>query len=220
MFISLLLVTMGCSGPQILGSKRHLLDGVEVVRDLNVSSLHIRQTRIADKECSNGYTNTIELDGPINSDSAYVIGKVLNELDKCYKSGKNVVPTVYLNSSGGRLLDGYEIGRIFRENSVSTRVIEGQVCASACAVAFLGGHFRQVTQDARLVFHAPYVRTAYGIECKDKNSTEHLLNYYREMLVYSSDAQRLFERTMSHCGESSGWVLDSGAADLFGISKN
>ena len=69
---------------------------------------------------------------------------------------KNNVPmdsTVYLNSLGGNLLGGIELGKVFRKyefrTTIGTKHIENGnrsskpgVCYSSCALAFLGGKFR------------------------------------------------------------------------------
>jgi hypothetical protein len=52
---------------------------------------------------------------------------------------------VRLNSPGGLTLEGMEVGRVIRDASLETLVARGDVCASACALAFLGGTRRYVT---------------------------------------------------------------------------
>ncbi len=52
---------------------------------------------------------------------------------------------VRLNSPGGLTLEGMQIGRVIRDASLETLVARGDLCASACALAFLGGTRRYVT---------------------------------------------------------------------------
>ena len=47
--------------------------------------------------------------------------------------------TLELSSSGGELLESIKIGYLLREFEVATLVRKGDVCLSACALAFLGG---------------------------------------------------------------------------------
>ncbi|WP_289298789.1 hypothetical protein [uncultured Reyranella sp.] len=47
--------------------------------------------------------------------------------------------TAELSSSGGDLLEGLKVGYLFREFEVATIVRKGDICLSACAMAFLGG---------------------------------------------------------------------------------
>ena len=47
--------------------------------------------------------------------------------------------TIEFSSKGGDLLEGIKIGYLLREFDVATLVREGDLCLSACALAFLGG---------------------------------------------------------------------------------
>jgi hypothetical protein len=64
------------------------------------------------------------------------------------------VVVVSLQSRGGDLRAGMEIGRTIRSNQFETVVEEG-VCASACALAWLAGRPRYAGLDASIGFHAP-----------------------------------------------------------------
>jgi hypothetical protein len=65
---------------------------------------------------------------------------------------------VVLNSIGGNLLAGIRIGNVIRLKGFATAVRDGQICASACAVAWLGGVVRYMGVDARIGFHAAFDR--------------------------------------------------------------
>jgi hypothetical protein len=65
--------------------------------------------------------------------------------------------TVSFASEGGALLAGIRIGTLIRERRFTTLVPDGAVCASACAVAWLGGTNRFVGRGANVGFHAAYV---------------------------------------------------------------
>ena len=69
--------------------------------------------------------------------------------------------TVHLNSPGGSLQEGMDLGRYFHANAIATYIVgPGASCASACAMAFLGGRdrngdaLRVKGADARLGFHS------------------------------------------------------------------
>jgi ATP-dependent protease ClpP protease subunit len=64
---------------------------------------------------------------------------------------------VLLISEGGNLLAGIEIGRIIRVRNFSTGVAPGTLCASACAMAWLGGTSRYMSANSRVGFHAAYI---------------------------------------------------------------
>ncbi len=64
---------------------------------------------------------------------------------------------VALHSDGGQLIAGIEIGKIIRLKNYFTLVPAGSRCASACAVAWLGGTRRFLDGNAKIGFHAAYV---------------------------------------------------------------
>jgi hypothetical protein len=82
------------------------------------------------------------------------------------------VRIVRLESPGGLVLPALQVAAIIQQRGLDTYV--GRLCASACTVAFLGGHQRWLASDARLGFHqahAPgaspeqasaYLQAAYG----------------------------------------------------------
>jgi hypothetical protein len=65
--------------------------------------------------------------------------------------------TVAFRSRGGRLLAGIRIGAVIRAKKFTTVVPDGASCASACALAWLGGVRRLVGQDSSVGFHAAFV---------------------------------------------------------------
>jgi len=64
---------------------------------------------------------------------------------------------VNLNSPGGSLLSGIQIGTIIRLRAFSTVVKGNSVCASACAYAWLAGVQRYAENSSKIGFHAAYV---------------------------------------------------------------
>jgi hypothetical protein len=61
---------------------------------------------------------------------------------------------VAFSSDGGSLLAGLRIGEVIRRKRFSTIVPDGRRCASACALAWLGGVERFIGTDGRIRFHA------------------------------------------------------------------
>jgi hypothetical protein len=61
---------------------------------------------------------------------------------------------VLLMSPGGNLLTGLEIGRIIRMRNFATGVAPETRCASACALAWLGGTQRFMSSNSLIGFHA------------------------------------------------------------------
>ena len=110
------------------------------------------------------------------------------------------------------------MGKLFKKYEINTYVTGGQQCSSSCAIAFLGGVFRTMKDDAELLFHAPYVSSGIAIDCSDYGQVDELKKYYQANLGYK-DGEYLLERTMDYCSNSSGWTLNADGAKLFGILK-
>jgi hypothetical protein len=64
---------------------------------------------------------------------------------------------VVFQSPGGNLVAGIEIGKAIHLKGFSTFVPDTVQCASACALAWLGGRVRFMSNTARVGFHAVYV---------------------------------------------------------------
>jgi hypothetical protein len=69
---------------------------------------------------------------------------------------------VFISSPGGNLKAGIEIGRAIHRKGFRTAVAD--VCASACALAWLAGSQRFATDDSRIGFHVAYSGGVQKIE--------------------------------------------------------
>ena len=96
---------------------------------------------------------------------------------------------IYLSSPGGSLIEGLKLGYLFKELRIKT-VVEGDrpnnLCASACALAFLGGHdpegrpWRSSTTNSLLGYHQFYC--AGGQRCSEEQAAVSvILRYGRDM---------------------------------------
>jgi hypothetical protein len=97
--------------------------------------------------------------GPIDLDA----GKRLNQFLTSQRIPANSY--IYLNSPGGSLVGGMNLGRIIRQHNLRTDVgsrnsdrplghaVAPGECYSACALAFLGGEFRFLRGDSRYGVH-------------------------------------------------------------------
>jgi hypothetical protein len=93
---------------------------------------------------------------------------------------------VAFQSDGGNLVAGIRIGALIREKKFTTVVPDGASCASACALAWLGGTRRLVGQDASVGFHSAYVLKSYGpVESSSGNA---ILGAYLNQLGLSESA--------------------------------
>jgi len=64
------------------------------------------------------------------------------------------VQTIVLSGPGGHYGVGVRMARLIRDQGLDTLAV-GE-CASACTIAFMGGHTRTLESGARLGYHAPW----------------------------------------------------------------
>ena len=187
------------------------------IRNIQVNNLEIIES-ISSTYCKTGKHHQLYLKGIINDDSVVIVEKVLQQMPRCLDDkGRYNVTVVFLNSRGGYLADGFKMGKLFTQYQIQTIIGDGDVCMSACSTAFLGGYYRSMWGNAKLVVHAPYIRTSpHTIECQSKSRAEDLKSYYVSRLG-NSQGDLLFERTMQYCSSSNGWTLNKDAAQLFGL---
>lgn len=95
---------------------------------------------------------------------------------------------IYLASSGGSLYEGMRLGMFFKNNRIKTVVEGGEICASACALAFLGGRdnegrpWRSSSSNSYLGFHAfSSADSPYQNESETQMVVSHILDYGREV---------------------------------------
>ena len=94
--------------------------------------------------------------------------------------------TVEFRSKGGRLLAGIRIGAQIRAKRFNTVVPDGAQCASACALAWLGGARRFVGENSSVGFHTAYIlKTAGPAESGPGNA---ILGAYLNQLGLSEEA--------------------------------
>jgi hypothetical protein len=94
--------------------------------------------------------------------------------------------TVAFRSEGGSLLAGIRIGTLIRDRGFATLVPDGAWCASACAVAWLGGVQRLLGTDSKVGFHAAYVLK--GHKATESGPGNAVLGAYLYQLGLSEDA--------------------------------
>lgn len=110
--------------------------------------------------------NMIHISGPIEiGDGKRLSAFIESEkarLKPTLSEGDSFEWKVSLDSTGGSLSDGIEIGRLFHTHQFETLIERGKSCYSACAIAFLGGvrqyatgigPWREMQPGATLGFH-------------------------------------------------------------------
>jgi hypothetical protein len=93
------------------------------------------------------------------------------------------VSLVVFSSAGGRILEAVAIGELIRARGFDTGVLAGSVCASACALAWLGGITRMMESGATVGFHAAYSLDEDGV-ARENGAANALVGAYLTTLGY------------------------------------
>jgi hypothetical protein len=131
-------------------------------------------------------TALVHLDGRIDAGAPERLTKALDRI--------NGRIAIWLNSPGGNLFAGMQLGRVIRKHGASTHIIDSRTllpgeCYSACSLAFLGGVYRFNDNGARYGVHRASVSPTTGNVDLGQDLSAAIRNYIREMGV---DA-RLFD---------------------------
>jgi len=167
--------------------------------------------------------HTIRLTGLIERGDADRLRDVLTGLGPSVASMSDTpVTTVELSSLGGDLIEGLRIGSLFKELRVFAVVRRGDVCLSACALAFIGGSSRNVPPSAvgrcnleiggKVAFHnfwlnAPAVRASTSPDpvasrlqgfADARGGAAKLVSYAGEMGIEAKFVGNLMGRPVEH----------------------
>lgn len=120
--------------------------------------------------------------------------------------------TVYLDSPGGKIHPALEIGKMIRLKGFATAVQEAE-CASACAMVWLAGEPRMMSNFTSIGFHTPYVIDKNG---KTKSDVTHgaLVGSYLTSLGFS---QKVVMFAVTAGADDMRWLQKS-TADQLGIA--
>src|SRR5262245_8912007 len=127
-------------------------------------------------------TTLVYLDGPIDAGAPDRLSTALGRT-----TGKIAI---WLNSPGGNLFAGMQLGRLIRARGASTYIINPRTllpgeCYSACALAFLGGVYRFSDYGARYGVHQAWLpaERATGERDLGPDLSTAIGSYMREMGV-------------------------------------
>lgn len=166
-----------------------------------------RDVRLVKNHYNQEYPYHIEFSGPINSTNVSTIIGMLEEVRPLHKGTRangttyNYIVPIYLDSNGGVASEGIRLGEAFRRIGVKAQVTDGQVCASACADAFIGAKFRTIYPGGIVAVHSPYTTGNYGAtKCIPVNSPmaqpfkDHAYN-----MLGQKDGQRFINNSFRTC---------------------
>jgi hypothetical protein len=140
----------------------------------NAADIHL----LPASDASTGFAAVV-IDGTIVSGDA----AKFDAITAGYQSG-----IVILNSDGGVALEGMQIGEAIRARPTNpigmiTTVLDGNRCASACALVFAGGQIREMQAHALLGAHAVYVTGTDGVS-RETGQGNALVGAYLTRLGY------------------------------------
>ena len=125
-------------------------------------------------------TTLVYLDGQIDAGAPGRLAEALRGVE-----GR---VAIWLNSPGGNLFAGMQLGRLIRKHGASTHIIDSRTllpgeCYSACSVAFLGGIYRFNDNGARYGVHRASLRggSRTGDPDLDQSLSSAIRAYIREM---------------------------------------
>lgn len=161
---------------------------------------------------------TVQLDGPLDENAA---SRLRSRLQAIKASPINF----YLNSPGGVMSVGMEIGRIIRQTGMATNIgiyageeIQSKPggCYSSCALAFLGGPYRYISKGSEFGVHrfSSGVASANDLDVAQVASAR-INTYIREMDVDPS----LFE-LMARTGKDQIYILSTQQLHDLNVTNN
>lgn len=167
----------------VLGTVFTLLGGAAVYRD--VLSIALGPDRYAN------YSLERVGDGSLVRFQGYLGYRAARDLRRVLASGPEV-HGVILDSPGGWIASGRNLGRVIAERGLNTYSFTG--CHSACATAFISGRERFLADEARLGFHQ-YAVPFGGLEPFSDMGIEQQrdLQHFRNQGVNPSFLARLFQ---------------------------
>jgi hypothetical protein len=126
---------------QILGAV--VLAAIKFLLPSSLFAADITKETIADT-----HRTLVTISGPITQADQEKFSTVIQHVTEA---------VVSLDSPGGSLIAGLEIGKKIRLRNYATFVADGSQCASVCALMWLGGTRRFLEPRAAVGFHAAYV---------------------------------------------------------------
>jgi len=129
--------------------------------------LHPYLCLAAEVQTSSNPLCAVALDGPIVPGDANRLESVLRESSLDALDERST--TICLRSSGGSFDEAIKLANLIYDKGISTIVVDGSECYSACAFIFMSGvvtdraaPYRKLSARAALGFHAPFLSVQDG----------------------------------------------------------
>jgi hypothetical protein len=146
----------------------------------------------------------IGLQGEITSEDVATFRSVANASSKA---------VIVLDSGGGAVLAGIEMGKLIHLKHFATFVPEDTLCASSCALMWLAGNPRIIAPGGVVGFHAAYIPQGDG-KLMTSGSGNALVEAYLDQLGFSEDVIAYVTHAPP---EKMGW-LSEGTARTIGLN--
>ena len=218
--VLVLFAVTGCAAPPSLSTQEaapfHVVLGsnnygypasqVQLVSSVQGERFETRHSRLRYPECMSGYLEFVEFSGFLDSSAVAALGGLVQNIKPCIRrNGSRIVSPVYVNSAQGELDLGMQVGQWFKTQSIELVVTEGQLCESACAVAFLGASFKRVQATGRAVLHFNG-ELGRGLDCARSTDMMPFKSYLLSVKGNQS-GQILYNQALTYCRNSKGWDL-------------
>ena len=218
--VLVLFAVTGCAAPPPLSTQEaapfHVVLGsnnygypasqVQLVSSVQGERFETRHSRLRYPECMSGYLEFVEFSGFLDSSAVAALGGLVQNIKPCIRrNGSRIVSPVYVNSAQGELDLGMQVGQWFKTQSIELVVTEGQLCESACAVAFLGASFKRVQATGRAVLHFNG-ELGRGLDCARSTDMMPFKSYLLSVKGNQS-GQILYNQALTYCRNSKGWDL-------------
>ena len=166
---------------------------------------------------SNPNNCVMNLSGQIDEDLSYKFNDVLSLFEK--KNCQKI--SLYLNSYGGQLVYGVDIGKTVREKNIETFINDN--CDSACGYIFIGGIKRNIQKYRTMGFHQTSidgvcVTKKAAIDSVDREIIKLGNNHVKMMLNDKSSKKWIGYEDLTNCKN----MLHVGSSELLkdGIVDN
>jgi len=148
--------------------------------------------------------NFIYATGKIHRGDLYRLKRAVSSLSR-----NNKQTIVVFSSTGGELKEGIKMGKFIYANRLGTAVKRGSICASSCAIAFLGGRdiygrkMMILPRSSKLGYHNFYYKSTSRVNVtKVQNDLSSIVDYFS----YVRAPNRLMSKMLNTKPTSMYWI--------------
>ena len=146
-----------------------------------------------------GLYNFIYASGKIRSGDVYKLSRSYRKLPH------NKQTIVVFNSGGGEMSAGIQMGNFLKQNHIGSAVVRNGMCASSCALAFLGGRdlygkkLMILPNSSKLGYHSFYYRNQkYVTSDKIQKDLSYLMKYFNYVNAPSGLITKMLDTSSGH----------------------